>query len=51
MTETPRRQPSPIKITMRGVYAVGIGLGAAAIWWKFSDQLLARLLPLLGVGL
>ncbi|MGI9568626.1 MAG: hypothetical protein ACR2PH_02560 [Desulfobulbia bacterium] len=49
--EEKTRKSNPVRLSMRGIFAVGIGLGAAAIWWEYSDQILARILPLLGIGL
>jgi len=45
-----RKKPNPVRLSMRGIFAVGIALGAAAIWWEYSDQLLAKILPLLGLS-
>jgi len=45
------KQQNPVRLTMRLVYAVGIGLGMAAIWWQYSEQLMARFSYLLGIGI
>ena len=45
MTESTRK-PKPVRLTMRLVAAIGIGLGLAAVWWKYSDVLLDKFIGL-----
>ena len=45
MTESTRK-PKPVRLTMRLAAAIGIGLGLAAVWWKYSDVLLDKFIGL-----
>lgn len=42
-----QKQFRPFRFMLRLVAAAGIGLGAAAIWWEYSDVLISRFEPVL----
>jgi len=46
MADKPQR---PGRFIFRLVAALGLGLGAAALWWEYSDVALAKIGPLLEI--
>lgn len=43
------RKIRPGKLIVRLTLALGVGLGAAALWWEYSEVIMGRLANVVGI--